>query len=142
MTDTKEKPETDTKAAAADTVEPKIAAVRTDVKMPEVASNRGKKSVYGFDDLAVGASIGVLNKTAAQLKVIVYNATKRFKEPEKDAEGKIVYQTTDMKNPTTGEVTKVPTTKPKLVNTRKFSVFDVDPKTDPDGATARIFREL
>lgn len=135
MTDTKTKPKT------TETASPVIAAIRTDVTIPEKrASNRGSKSIYNLDDLPVAGSIGVVNKTASQLRQIVSNANRKHRTEKRDDNGAVVYKTKPLSGP--DGVTNVPTNEPEMIATRKYMVVDTDPKTDPDKASARIFREL
>ena len=132
---------TDTPKAAR--VVPELTAVRTDIPLPQGAS-RGSKSTYDFDSIAgtVGASFGVKNKDARSLGSVVTNANKRFAKeaPNKtNPDGSIVYKTTEMRDGA-GNVTHMPTTEPEKEQAVVFKAFDVDAKTDPDGAQARIFR--
>lgn len=129
-------------AVKAETKAPVISAVRTDVAMPVKTSNRGSKSLYDFDALtAAGMSIGVTNKTAKQLSSIISNANRKAMVQKKDANGALVFKTTELKD-AAGNVTIMPTTEPEMVKTKEFFAVDTDPKTDPDKATARIFRRV
>lgn len=123
-------------------IEPILTAVSTDVPMPVRASKRGSKSNYDFDTLtAVGASFGVLNKTAANLYSIVLNANKKAMQPKRDDKGAIVFKTSKLTG-ADGSVTDVPTNDPEMVATKRFFAVDVDPKKDPGKASVRVFREL
>lgn len=129
-------------------VAPIIAPVSSAVAMPERSSlNKGSKSLYPFASLvAVGQSFGVKNKTAKQLASIVSNANKNAadhatKHPvqKKDANGQPIPKTTPVTDPS-GIVTQVPTGEFENEDAREYFVVDTDPKTDPDGATSRVFR--
>jgi len=148
-------PTTETPAAdaKAERVEPVITAVRALALPASAKSGRGRGSVskYPFDSLTapskneagedVFASFGVANKTAKQLGSIVTNQNKKFREPKKDANGATVFKMQTL-TAADGATTQVPTQEPEMVQSRKFQVFDVDPATDEDGASARVFRIL
>jgi hypothetical protein len=122
-------------------VEPVLTGISTTVPMPERKSKRGSVSLYRFDDLtAVGASFGVKNKTAAQLSTIVSNANRKAVQPKKNAKGNTIFKTEELKG-ADGSITLVPTKEPETEATKRFFVVDCDPKKDPDGASARVFRE-
>lgn len=102
-------------------VAPELTSVRTDIAMP-VKRRGGTAGHYDFNSLtAVGVSFGVKNKTAAQISSIVSKENRRHSSEVID-----------------------PTNPAKKIKThsRKFEVFDVDPATDPDGASARVFRTI
>lgn len=115
----------------AERVAPVIIGVSSAVPMPTRATSRGSKSAYDFSALtAVGMSIAVGNKTAAQLSSVISNANKKaVKEGPQPT-------TTDMKDANGNVVGTVPG---EPVVPHYFAV-DTDPATDPDKATARIFR--
>lgn len=131
---------TTTAAPAAAVALPTVAAPRADVPLPVKTNNRGRASIYDFDSLTVGQSIGVVGKTAKELYPTVNNANRRFKEA-KVVDGATVFKTEEVTDPSTGIKSRKVSDKPEMVATRKFIVADVDPATDPDNATARIFRE-
>lgn len=117
-----------------------IGDVRSDVVAPGRPAKRGgSSSSYPFDKLTVvGASFGVIGKTARQMASAITNAQKRFAEDKRDENGNIVYQTAK------GEGGAIVTTnKPVRVVTRKFYAVDVKPEDkDPDNATVRVYREV
>lgn len=117
-------------AASAKGVE--IFGKRTDIAIPE-GKKAGAKSKYDFDGLEVNGSFGVKGKTASQFNSIIYSAEQRHAVPVKNADGTTATRVKKLKDGGTEVVDKV-------AKTREFSAFDVDPKTDPDGATVRIFR--
>lgn len=103
-------------------VAPILTEVTSDVPMPTKRKRGGIASHYNFDVLtAVGQSFGIANKKAAQISAIVSKENRRHMS-----------------------VTVDPTDPSKTVKTfsKKFEVFDVDPATDPAGATVRVFRTL
>lgn len=109
-------------AAAQVRVLPDLADVRTDIPMPVRIRRGGPKSHYDFASLAApGASFGVKNKTSAQIGPIVSKENKRNRLESVDP---------------TNQSRKV------VTYSRKYEVFDVDPKTDPDGAKCRVFRTI
>lgn len=131
-------PATDSAAAApADTKQSvQVLAPRNDIERPANTSKAGAKSKYDFASLEVGQSFGVIGKTAKSFNSIIYNAeTKTFGE--------------DVIDPTNGQprtrIKKLKDGSTEIVTvrrkTREFTAFDVDPKTDPEGATVRVFRD-
>ena len=87
--------------------------------MPTVVSGRGGGAgVYPIADLPVGKSIVVKNKTKKQLTTTISSANRKD-WPALTADGK----------PIVGKTEK-----------RAFFAVDCDPATDPEQATARIWR--
>lgn len=122
-------------------VAPEMTAVRSDIAPPTVRNNRGSKSSYDFDKLtAVGMSFGIKNKDAKAMASIVSNQNKKFLEPKKDENGNTIFKMQEMKD-ANGNVTQVPTSEAETIATRHFFAHNVDPKTDPDGASVRIWRD-
>jgi len=120
-----------------------IGAVSSAVEMPEIVNKRGAKSKYPFDDLtAVGQSFPVVGKTAASLASVVSGQNRKHKIAKVDDKGNTVY--TKLKQTALdGSVTEVDDkNKPEMVEQKKFFAVDTDPKTDPDKATARVFRKV
>ena len=119
----------------------KLTAISAAVPIPANAgkSNRGARSLYPFDDLDIGQSFGIQNKTAKQMASTVSGANKRHMVDAKDAEGNIIFKTQTVKQPDGTEV-KVATLEPEKVAGRTFVVMDVDPASDPDKAVARVWR--
>lgn len=138
-------------ATNAERVTPLIAAVRTDVAAPVKKRAGGATSISAykaaFDSLpaptaeGVQASFGVVNKTKRQMQGTVSGFNRKSFEPKKDANGNVVYKVKELTD-SEGNVTRLPTQEPELVATRHFIVVETDPKTDPDGATARVYRDL
>lgn len=120
---------------------PVITGIRSDISIPVAISNRGAKSLYNFDTLEIGQSIGVKNKTAKQLASVVsnFNRSAGNREVIKNPDGSTVFKMQDLTD-ANGVVTKVPTTEPETRAIKEIAVFNVDPAKDPDGATARVFR--
>lgn len=123
------------------TVAPELTGISTAIEMPAppARSNRGSKSAYPFDQLEVGASFGVKNKTREQMQSIVSNQNKKHRTEKRDEAGNVVYQTTEAKD-VDGNVTHLPTDKPEMVDGKMFFAIEADPKKDPDGAKVRVFR--
>lgn len=124
-------------------VAPVLTSVSTAVPMPENLGKRGRggNSLYPFESLeTVGASFGIKNKTAKNMASVISGANKRFMVNKVDADGKTVFQTKEVKS-ADGTVTHVPTLEPEKVPGRVFVAADVDPKTDPDGASVRVWRK-
>lgn len=118
-----------------------ITKISADVAMPANIgkSQRGGRSLYPFDDLEIGQSFGVMNKTQKQMASTVSAANKRHRTEVKDANGQTVFKTQDVKQ-ADGSVVKTPTLEAQTQPGRIFVAGDVDPKTDPDGASVRIWR--
>lgn len=141
-------PKTETAAATDENKEKRvyesaqIAPISAAVPVPENIGRRGAgaSGLYPFDALEVGQSFGVINKTAKQIASAVSAANKRFRVNKTDANGATVFKTQDVKQ-ADGTVIKQPTLDPETVPGRVFVSADVDPATDPDGATARVWRK-
>lgn len=124
-------------------VAPELTAVSKAVPMPENRSaKRGANSPYPFDALTeVGMSFGVKNKNLKGMASIVSNQNKHALVAKVDANGNPVFKFTEMKD-AAGNVTRVPTEEPEMVPSKRFFAVECDPKTDPDNASVRVFREL
>lgn len=124
------------------TASPIVTSIRTNIPMPEIkrAGGRGTRSVYPFDKLnAVGQSFGVKDKAAKQLASIVSNQNKRNAIVVKDEAGNPVKRVVEIDDGNGGkrkQEVDAFETKPG----KTFKAFDVDPATDPDGASVRVFR--
>lgn len=101
-------------------VAPALTAVTSDVPLPAAATRKSRQSKYDFSGLsAVGQSIGITNRSIKQVAQIVFRENRRHsvEVPDPNKPGKTI---------------------------RNYSVrlkaFEVDPKTDPDGAKVRVFR--
>lgn len=119
---------------AAERVATAFTAVRNDIPMP--ATVRGGKSELAekLATLEVGQSIGIANKTKAQISSKISkinNAADNVREIEVPGE-----PVTDLNGAVVGygQPTK------RKENIKEFRAFDVDAKSDPDNATVRIFR--
>lgn len=125
-------------------IEPIVTAISKAVAMPIKSSKRGSTSLYPFDQLTeIGMSFGVKNKTAANLSSIVSNANKRAVKQATDEAGKPLFKMVEAKD-AAGNVTMIPGTEPVMITTAHYFAIDIDPKAkpaDPDGATARVFRD-
>lgn len=127
---------TETKARVA----PDLTGISSDVEMPKKVSNRGSKSLYPFEKLEVGQSFGVKNKTASGMASIISNQNRKNREEKVDEAGNTVFETKELKGQD-GTVTNVPTDKVVMIVNKHFFANDCDPKTDPDGASVRVFRD-
>lgn len=129
---------------AEDRVAPSFTAVRTDVQRPTSKRGGGKSELaLKLEELTVGASIGLTNKTKRQISSTVSklnNATDN-RRPKLDVNGQpVMKQGAPIKN-AEGVVTGYGQPVQEFDTVKEFSAFDVDPKSDPDGATVRIFRD-
>lgn len=102
-----------------------ISAIRSDIAIPPKSSGgRGGATLYPFDKLEIGQSFGVVGKTQKGMASTVSSANKRALEVVKDGAGKAVV------------VNGKELTRP----TKRFVSGAVDPATDPDKASVRIWR--
>jgi len=105
------------------------------------AESRGKggnRGVYPFEALEVGKSIAVIGRNAKQLSTTISTANAKG-YPVTDAAGKPVLTAKlgEDNKPVKGEDGK-----PVMIaKTRKFFAINCNPETDPEKATARIWRE-
>lgn len=132
-------PAAETPAADAGVV---ILGIRSDIPVPEVKSKRGSKSKYDFDKLEVGQSIGVIGRTAKSLNSTINGANRKYSRQKLDSStNEPLFEMIEMKDQAGNVTARVPNKeKPIMEKTREFAAYDADPKTDPDKATARIFR--
>lgn len=128
------------------TKEPRIPPVLTKISdavpMPENIGKRGRggNSIYPFEKLEVGLSFGIANKTAKAIASVINGANKRFEVDAVDAAGNAVFKTQEVKQ-ADGSVTVIQTLEREKMPGRVFIAADVDPKTDPDGASVRVWRK-
>ncbi len=121
-----------------------VLAVTAAVAMPvkEVVSKRGVKSQFPFEALTeVGMSFGVIGRDAKSMSSIVSNAnrTATNNPVKKDANGNTVFKMKPVKQADGTEI-NLPSEEPETVRLKEFVVHNVDPKTDPEGASCRVFR--
>jgi hypothetical protein len=112
-------------------------------------TNRGSKSVYNFESLeapktddagnTLYANFAVMNKTAKQLRSVVSAANKKQLQPASNPDGSPKFKMQTLKD-AAGNPIAVPTQEREQEHAKYFRVYDVDPSTDPDGASARVFR--
>ncbi|NUM72741.1 hypothetical protein HUU40_00125 [candidate division KSB1 bacterium] len=133
-------------ATVAKTKEPRVApiltAVSSAVPMPTNVSKRGRggNSIYPFEALEVGQSFGIANKSAKSIASVVNGANKRFEADAVDAAGNPVFKVQEIKQ-ADGTVINVPTLEREKMPGRVFIAADVDPNTDPDKASVRVWRK-
>lgn len=131
----------ETKPEATAEAKPQILGVLPGIPMPEVHSKRGSTSKFPFDALTeVGMSFGIKGRDAKSMSSIVSSQNRKHAVEAKDANGNVIFKTKTLKG-TDGTKTEVPTDKPKLEFTKQFVALDVDPKTDPEGASVRVWRK-
>ena len=134
-------------------VVPNLTAISaTPMPLPQRGARGGKGSIYPFDGLlppqrdeqgnvVAAYSFGVTNKTARDLSSIVSNANKKYMKKKTNADGSFVYKMNEVET-SPGVKVQVPSSEHVMEAERKFAVYAVDPKTDPEGAQARVYREL
>lgn len=121
-----------------------ITPIRADLTMPTKTSNRGSKSKYDFDGLQVGQSIGVIGRDAASLQSTVssQNRNKKYQMAKRDSStGAPLFNKMKTRGADGVETEVDNPNSPVMESTRHFFVVDVDPASDPDKATARIWRD-
>jgi hypothetical protein len=121
-----------------------LLSINTSIPMPEKkGGKRGSKSTFPFDLLPVGGSFGLIGRDAKSMSSIVssQNRKKENQANKVDAEGNTVFKTKPMKTADGTEI-QVPTAEPVTYAVKEFFAVDTDPKTDPEGATVRVFRKL
>jgi hypothetical protein len=120
---------------------PEITTVSSAVTMPVKVSNRGSATAYPFAALTtVGMSFGIKNRSRKNMTSIVSNANRKALVPANNADGSPKFKTKEL---TGGDGTKtvVPTDEREMVASAHYVAVDVDAKTDPDGASVRVFRD-
>ena len=131
---------------AADRVAPEFTPARTDIAKPQTASAGGKRRsaiAVAMEAMEINTSIGIKNKTRAQVSTQVskFNNHKDNLRIVKGEDGSpIMVDGADIKDKdgnTVGKGAPVP----KTERIKEFSLAEVDPATDPDGAQVRIFRD-
>lgn len=133
------------KAASDKVAKPRVAAevtvISSAVPMPTSARASGNRSPYPFHDLEVGGSFGVKNKTKDDLASIVSNQNrhKSNQQQAKNADGSPAFEMVPMKD-ANGAVVGMTQGEPKMERIKEWIIADVDPNTDPDGASCRIWR--
>jgi hypothetical protein len=131
-------------AAPAAKAGPIVTGIRkaSEIKLPERTTKRGSVSVFPFDQLTeAGMSFGLKDRTAKSLSSVVSNQNRRNMTDKKDDAGNIVFKTKTVKD-AAGVETVMPTQDAERVAVKRFFAIDVDAKSDPDGASVRVVREL
>lgn len=138
------KPVTTTKSAAVGVskVKPEIIGINTGLSltMPTPTSKRGSTSEYPFGALAVGQSFGVKNKKASELQGIVSNQNRKPGVQKTNPDGTPMFKMAEVIE--NGEKVMKSTGEPIYDDASKkhFFVVDCDAKTDPEGASCRVWR--
>lgn len=129
-------------AAAATGAKFAILSVNSTVAMPEkIPGKRGSKSQFPFEALTVGASFGLIGRDAKSMSSIVSAQNRKADNftAKKDENGNVIFKTQEIKA-ADGTVSRIPTTEAETVQVKEFFAIDTDPKSDPEGATVRVFR--
>jgi len=128
---------------AEDRVTPVFTAIRDDIK-PPVTARRGAKSpvVEKMHELEVGKSFGLTNKTKRQISATVSKENNRDtnQKPKLDASGNPVTKPGEPVKDANGNVVAQGTPVNVTERVKEWGAHDIDPKTDPDKATVRVFR--
>lgn len=122
-------------------IAPVLTPIIADVPIPEVASRprRGIKSVYPFDQLDIGQSFGVSNKTLKQIASVVSAQNRKHLVQKLDDQGRPLTRPITAKT-ADGHTVTTAGTKPVMVASKRFYAAEVDPKRDPAKATIRVWR--
>lgn len=135
---------TDAKPAAAAVAKPEITVigVSSAVVMPvNRAGKRGSKNKYDLTALAVGQSLAIKGRKASNLTstLSTNNRADEFAVFKRDETGAVVFGTKEVTAP---DGTKTNVKGDAIVLSRRvFFATDCDPKTDPEGADVRIWRD-
>lgn len=129
---------------AEDRVAPQFTEIVNNIPVP-AAAKRGSKSVLAEKLAAlanVNDSIGLTNKTKKQISSTlskVNNAASNLRQ-KLDANGApVVKQGAPLKD-ANGAIVGHGAPVPEMERVKEFEAYDVDPKSDPQKATVRIFR--
>lgn len=123
--------------------EPVIIGVSSAVALPARSSRRGNKGVYDLTKLtAVGMSLAIKGRKKENLTSTISSANRdeRFATFKTDEAGLPVFGVKEIKDAAGNVVNRVQGDK-IVLSRRVFFAHDCDPKTDPDGADVRIFRD-
>lgn len=119
-----------------------FAKPRTDIPLPVAAAKRSNPLAEHLSTLKVGESVGIIGKSKDDLasRVSRINNAPSNKTAKLDATGAPVFEKS--KKPTGHDANALPIfgQVPVMVKKAHYRVEAVDPKTDPDNATCRIFR--
>lgn len=134
------------KPAAAKKPEPVIIGVSTAVVMPDLSARkngkRGNKVTYDVSALQVGQSLAIKGRKAENLTSTISTANRddKYATFKTDTNGNPLHAV--IENRDANGVVVSTTQGEKLVASRRvFFAYDCDPKTDPEGADVRIFRD-
>lgn len=121
-----------------------VLEVTANIPVPtkEAGGKRGVKSKFPFEMLtAVGMSFGIVGRDAKSMSSIVSNANRTASNnvEKKDENGNVVFKVKPVKQ-ADGSVINLPSQEPETVRLKEFEVYNVDPKTDPQGASCRVYR--
>lgn len=95
---------------------PTVTPPTATVQMPNPNRRLGRRSAYPFEDLTEpGMSFGIVGKSAKDLQSAISNQNRKHRQVMPDG---------------------------TVAQARHFFARDVDPETDPDGATVRVFRDI
>lgn len=132
-------------------VEAQLTAVFSGLTMPTRSSKRGSTSIFPFDTLAnVGDAFGVKNRDAKSMSSVISNANRKNMVNKTDANGNVVYKTTELKDANGTVIGHQPTTEPEKVAGKRFAAFDVKGNkeltaaikgTPLEGSSVLVFRE-
>lgn len=120
-----------------------VLGVSSAVTMPEhIAKRRGSQTQFPFAVLEPGQSFGLIGRNAKSMASIVSNQNRAESNQTNklDANGAPIFKTKTVKD-ANGAETVIPTTETEKVWIKEFIAVDVDPATDPEGATVRVFRK-
>lgn len=133
---------------AEDRVAPSFGEVRADIAIP-VSAKRGAKSEIAAKLEALAApvdgkysSIGLTNKTKKQIssQLSKINNADANQRQQIGVDGNPVFKAGEPIKDANGVVVSHGPSTPVMEKVKEFEAHDVDPKTDPDKATVRIFR--
>lgn len=120
-----------------------VIGVSTAVAMPtNRGAKRGNKAIYDLSRLEVGQSLAIKGRKAENLTstISTANRNEEFATFKKNDAGEVLHAVTEVKDANGNVVGQAKGA--KLVASRRvFFAYNCDPKTDPEGADVRIFRD-
>lgn len=128
---------------AEDRIAPEFTAISTAIPIPASVRAGGRRSelVVKLGELPVNGSIGLKNKTKKQISATIskLNNSKENLVQRKNEDGSLATKNGDPIKDQSGTVVGYQQV-PDMEKVKEFVAHDVDPKSDADNATVRIWR--
>lgn len=133
-----------------------VLAVSAGGALPANVTKRGVRGKYKFNDLAAPAPIADkpgeftyshfglqgMDKKGFSSTLFSENRKNRKTVEKRDAAGNVIYKTVEIKDQAGNVIGSQPSqeAETEFVQVKEYVAFDVDPNTDPEGATLRVYR--